>query len=109
MTAKEAIEQLKFDREMIQFDPMTGETYSEEQLKRGNKDTYRTWLADGVAIEALQKQVPKKVLFGIMKGHFMNGYHCPNCKELYVEKMNFEYCPFCGQRIDWEGEENDRN
>lgn len=38
MTIEEAIQQLEFDREMILFDPTTGETITPEVLKIGNQD-----------------------------------------------------------------------
>ena len=53
------------------------------------------------AIEALEKQVPKKHINGL----------CPECKEiLSIQSYHGEiianricyYCPTCGQRIDWE-------
>ena len=55
MTIEEAIQQLEFDREMILFDPTTGETITPEVLKIGNQDNYRTYLADEMAIEALKE------------------------------------------------------
>lgn len=55
MTENEAIRQLEFDQEMILFDPTTGETITPELLKIGNQDNYRTYLADGMAIEALKE------------------------------------------------------
>lgn len=64
-----------------------------------NTDPYKT------AIEALEKQLPKKV-------EIWNGQAtCPNCKKLYgnmvdIKQLNpaswdFEYCKHCGQRLDW--------
>ena len=55
MTIEEAIQQSEFDREMILFDPTTGETITPEVLKIGNQDNYRTYLADEMAIEALKE------------------------------------------------------
>lgn len=57
MTIDEAIEQLKFDREMIRFNPTTGEIYEPEELQYCvNKDSYNTYIADGIAIETLKNQ-----------------------------------------------------
>mgnify|MGYP006928128989 CR=1 FL=1 len=66
-----------------------------------------TMVADNAktAIEALEKQLPKKV-------EIWNGQAtCPNCKKLYgnmvdIKQLNpaswdFEYCKHCGQRLDW--------
>ena len=58
-----------------------------------------------IAIEALEKQLPKKV-------EIWNGQAtCPNCKKLYgnmvdIKRLHpaswdFEYCKHCGQRLDW--------
>ena len=55
MTEKKAIEQLKFDMEMITFDPDTGEHISLEVLKSRNEDNYKTYLADELAIKALEE------------------------------------------------------
>lgn len=47
-------------------------------------------LAFEMAINALEKQVPKKP----------NGIHCGSCN--YVLIMSHElYCPRCGQRVHW--------
>ena len=55
MTEKEAIQQLEFDREMILFDPLTGETIEPEMLKLFNEDNYKTYIADELAIKALEE------------------------------------------------------
>lgn len=59
-----------------------------------------------VAIKALEKQIPKKVLkFG------KYGFNCPCCKEdLGLESEDIfifdmtppKYCDNCGQKLDWE-------
>ena len=49
-------------------------------------------------VTALQKQVPMKPTFT------GDGYAwtCPNCgKDYEVEYDEYEYCPECGQKIDW--------
>lgn len=55
MTPEEAIQQLEFDRAMILFDSTTGEEITPEILKALNKDNFFTYVADGVAIEALKE------------------------------------------------------
>lgn len=59
-----------------------------------------------VAIEALEKQLPKKP--DIMD-HILGdiNFKCPTCKSEYIcEKENEPlYCQNCGQRIDWSEEE----
>ena len=61
-----------------------------------------------LAIEALEKQIPKKPL------HMHKNYYCPICKEdgwmLWddaVPNDMDEYCGKCGQAIDWEMSRNE--
>ena len=56
-----------------------------------------------LAIEALEKQTPKKPL------HMHKNYYCPICKEDgwmmwddAVPNDMDKYCGMCGQAIDWE-------
>ena len=56
-----------------------------------------------IAIEALEKQIPKKPL------HMHKNYYCPICKEdgwmLWDDAVPNDmdkYCGMCGQAIDWE-------
>ena len=58
--------------------------------------------AISMAIEALEKQIPKKPL------HMHKNYYCPICKEdgwmLWDDAIPNdmdEYCGKCGQAIDW--------
>lgn len=55
MTLEEAIKRLEFDRAMILFNATTGKEITPEILKLINEDNYRTYVADGVAIEALKE------------------------------------------------------
>ena len=48
-----------------------------------------------LAIEALENQVPKKLIY---ENHHPS---CPNCKALVLG----DYCGWCGQKIDWSEEE----
>ena len=59
--------------------------------------------AISMAIEALDKQIPKKPL------HMHKNYYCPICKEdgwmLWDDAIPNDmdkYCGKCGQAIDWE-------
>lgn len=48
-----------------------------------------------MAYQALQKQTPKKPLQA-----------CGHATELFRKSIpSMNYCPICGQRIDWDGEE----
>ena len=43
-----------------------------------------------VAINALEKQIPKK----------RNSYSCPICSHYFEDGECFTYCPECGQRLE---------
>lgn len=68
-----------------------------------------TMVADNakIAIEALEKQLPKKgikekITEGVNKG--LHKFYCPVCykKGDLSNKCNVgEYCSDCGQKIDW--------
>ena len=54
-----------------------------------------------LAIEALEKQIPKKLKY--IPGAF---YSCPTCGNGYGRKAEFvNHCFNCGQAIDWEDTE----
>ena len=80
----------------------------EEAIKQLNSiaiyhfDKYTTYAID-LAIEALEKQIPKKPL------HMHKNYYCPICKEdgwmLWDDAIPNDmdkYCGICGQALDWE-------
>lgn len=49
------------------------------------------------------KRKPKKVLLrNPCKEYFENGYVCDRC-EYEVTQMTDDYCPTCGQALDWSG------
>ena len=56
------------------------------------------------AIEALEKQIPKKPKI-IMIGCDVEWW-CPNCGENHIlmdAKKGFKYCHHCGQKLKWNG------
>ena len=57
-----------------------------------------------VGISALEKQIPKKVIWK----YAFYWACCPNCKNnIYdEEKEKFKFCPDCGQALEW-SEENE--
>ena len=65
-------------------------------------------LAIGMTLkEAVEKQIPKRAI-----STYKENYKCPTCEsyiditddDLYVyEIVPPEYCPNCGQRLDWGG------
>ena len=59
-------------------------------------------IAFETAIEALEKQIPKKPREAVQSGFFW----CPACSKaikMRIEgsKINISYCPYCGQALDW--------
>lgn len=59
-----------------------------------------------IAIEALEKQLPKKVdIMDYPLGDI--NFRCPVCKSEYICEKEHEhfYCPTCGQKLDWTVEE----
>ena len=136
MTPEEAIQQLEFDRAMILFDSLTGEEITLEMLKLINKENYLTYVADGIAIEALkeaqqyreigtveecrkavEKQKPEKpeiytdTIQTISSSFNRDVYLCSRCGQ-FIGNIDDElprYCNCCGQRIDedLEGMENE--
>ena len=60
--------------------------------------------AFGLAIKALEKQIPKKPRGDL---HCVPHFRCPSCTSsvrTYVNSTKIPYCAWCGQKIDW-GEE----
>lgn len=62
-----------------------------------------------VVIEALEKQLPKKVNY---EGAFINnGFtryrmaKCPTCERWYSSNDENNYCSGCGQKLDWSEED----
>ena len=50
-----------------------------------------------VAIQALEKQIPKQI--DISKGESKKHYYCPVCCKWLTRMIN--YCCKCGQKLDW--------
>lgn len=56
-----------------------------------------------MAVEALEKQIPKKALKTLDEY-----YICPKCKNIQLDTffiVGSSYCHSCGQKIDWSEEE----
>lgn len=51
----------------------------------------------GLAIQALEKQIPKKAL-NKKDALFAN---CPNCGRVQNSAWNKTYCGDCGKKLDW--------
>ena len=92
MTNEEAIKELKEDRDTYQH--LINQGYADnEEVKSG-------LLALNMAIEALEKQVPKKVAANIYDDGEVS--HICLCGAEVEE--NQAYCDVCGQMIDWSDE-----
>lgn len=63
-----------------------------------------------MAIQALEKQIPKKPTYDgdgyAPDGTFVwDEWLCPCCGERYeVDYDDYDYCPNCGQKLDWSDE-----
>ena len=79
MTESEAIEKLKNMRLFMQITDKNSEhKFAEDDYK-----------ANEMAIQALEKQIPKK----------RDSYNCPVCSHYFEDGECFTYCPECGQRL----------
>lgn len=66
--------------------------------------------SDKVAIVAISKQIPMKPILeadGYADGELVyDTWYCPNCDKSYeVDYDSYDFCPNCGQAIDWSDEE----
>ena len=88
MTEDEAIKEIRFNMSTIGL--------SDEAAKRVVE-------ARDMAINALEKQIPKKPIF------YAHDYYCSVCNSLVgnneFEWKRFKYCDTCGQKLDWSDEE----
>lgn len=92
MTNEEAIKKLKEDRAL----------YESDIVEAGDGTPYgQLLLALDMAIEALEKQIPKKPTIDEYDGTY--SYICP-C-EAEVEE-NQAYCDICGQALEWSDDIN---
>ena len=89
MTESEAVEKLKNMRLFMQIT-------DENNDCKFTEDDYK---ANEMAIQALEKQIPKKP---ITDDRYVM-YICPRCNEFI--KINKNYCMNCGQKLDWSDEE----
>ena len=90
-----------------------------EAVKRLHRNAYRTTCYGNrvveheenlIAIQALGKQIPKKPIYE-GDGYAPDGtfvfdiWICPSCCKRYeVDYDDYDYCPNCGQKLDWSDE-----
>lgn len=59
--------------------------------------------AFGMAIEALEKQIPKKPI--PKEEYGIRTQNCPCCNDNFnVNEFDMPYCSLCGQKLKWEDE-----
>lgn len=97
MTKSEAIEKLKNMRLYMQIE-------DENNDCKFTEDDYK---ANEMAIQALEKQIPKKPIFAnnmMTKDKFLM---CPCCEFRFPDSLVFlkTRCWNCGQKLDWSNEE----
>ena len=102
MTESEAVEKLKNMRLFMQIE-------DENNDCKFTEDDYK---ANEMAIQALEKQIPKKP---IMKQYFEDLEDeylcCPTCGEILTDRIPddnktfYFHCMNCGQKFDWSDEE----
>lgn len=91
MTNEEAIKELKEDRALYESDIVeAGDGTPDGDLM----------LAIDMAVEALEKQMPKKVITANIDGDIKLRY-CPYCRIRFI-KAGMKYCGECGQALDWD-------
>ena len=63
--------------------------------------------AISMAIEALEKQIPKKPIIRKTEDYFGNVKHtlCPNCQKTEFVFTQPCFCHHCGQALNWEVDE----
>ena len=102
MTEQEAIEKMKNMRLYMQITDENSEHKFPEDYYKANE----------MAIQALEKQIPKKP---IMKQYFEDLEDeylcCPTCGEILTDRIPADnktfyfHCMNCGQKFDWSDEE----
>ena len=88
------------------------EDMEEQVVERLKEASYERFGNDGmgIAIQALEKQIPKKPTYEgdgyAPDGTFvLDEWICPCCGKRYkVDYDDYDYCPNCGQKIDWSDE-----
>ena len=79
-------------------------------LSKEIEEEVKKWLEENntydITIEALGKQLPKPPFFegdGYSDGELVyDTWICPCCEENYeVDYDKYDYCPNCGQKLDW--------
>lgn len=102
LTNKEAIERLKCMRLFMQIN-------DKDNTSKFLDEDYVAYVANDMAIKALEKQIPKKPNFEINLGDYTTRFICECGKKIVVKHDSGvmdnhdapNYCPNCGQRLNW--------
>ena len=115
MTESEAIRDLDIIRFNPHWDELVNEEYWQELMEMAIKalEEVQKYRAIGTQEEcraAVEKQTAKKPDYegdGYADGHLVyDTWICPCCGKHYeVDYDNYNYCPDCGQKLDWSDEE----
>lgn len=90
MTNEEAIKELKEDRALYESDIVkAGDGTPDGDLM----------LAIDMAVEALEKQIPKEVVIQKINED-IEIFYCPRCRVRFI-RMDMKYCSKCGQALVW--------
>lgn len=94
------------------IDPDKGRMTPQEAIQRikqhneihSKKERFAIYITEALnmAVEALEKQMPKKVK---MTNDLYPMAICPCCENEFIPHTGFEYCHYCGQAIDWSDRE----
>ena len=98
MTSKEAIKELQVIVEIIRDKILFNKDNFPE---KDNFPLKKQVKANELAIEALNKETPQKI---IVTYDYLGFEKCPRCKYgnlLTRDYVQFEYCPMCGQKLEW--------
>lgn len=96
MKESEAIEKLKNMRLFMQIEDKNNDC-------KFTEDDYK---ANEMAIQALEKQIPKKPKKIEAEGfRYTDAYRCPLCGGNFSGTGIADYCYHCGQKLDWSDEE----
>ncbi len=94
---EKVIRGLEFTKEMVLFDPSTGECKEPENLNDLDKITYDACVG---GISLLKEQEPKFIEIDGQFGGIKYG-RCPKCGKGLNEEVYPHWCGFCGQAVKW--------
>lgn len=75
-----------------------------------NKFLEEDYVANNMAVEALEKQIPKKIIFNSENDREYEDFICPNCNDILQQRRKgatritiykLIFCHNCGQMLDW--------